>query len=171
MREATPGLKRIVGAAAASAKDTRLIETLYKTKVPETSVYAGAHFELTIREETIDGRLVYFVYETECRWIEAAKYTVRVQYTLSPRGGFPTIEEAHERYKLQRTTRARSGFVHSYAPSYDAEKHRRYARIEVAAETTVMAVMSNDPLQPQGKISASRKTTSLDIASASKGDL
>jgi hypothetical protein len=149
MREVKPEPKRIVGAAAASAKDTRLIETLYKTRIPETSAWAGAYFELTMGEETIDGLLGYFVRETECRWDAVANYTIRVQYTLSPRGGFPTIEEAHERYKLQRVTRARRGFVHSYAPSYEATKHRRYTCIEVVEETEVsVETKSNEPLQP-----------------------
>jgi hypothetical protein len=140
MRKITQEPKRTVGAAGASAKGTRLIETLYKTKIPETSAWAGAYFELTLGEETVDGELGYFVRETECRWNDAAKYTIRVQYTLSPRGGFRTIEEAHERYKLQRATRARRGFVHSYAPSYDTTQHRRYECIEIAAGTIVAEV-------------------------------
>jgi hypothetical protein len=149
MREITPEPKRIVGAAVASTKDTRLIETLYKTKIPETSAWAGAYFELTLSEETVNCQLSYFVRETECRWNEAAKYTIRVQYTLSPRGGFRTIEEAHERYKLQRAARARRGFVHSYAPSYEATRHRRYECIEIAAETEIVAeVKSNETQQP-----------------------
>ena len=136
MREIKHETTRIVGAAAANPKDTRLIETLYKTKIPETSVWAGPYFELTLGEETIDGQLGYFVRETQCRWDAVRKHTVRVQYTLSPHGGFATIEEAHEKYKQAQATRARRGFVHSYAPSYEStSRYRKYVRIEIGAET------------------------------------
>lgn len=128
--------KRIVGAVAADPRYTRLIETLYKTKIPETTAWAAHFFELTLGEETVDGKLGYFVRETQCRWDPAAQYTVRVQYTLSPRGGFETIEEAHERYKQQRLTRAQRGYVHCYAPNYEAvARHRRYVRIEFVGES------------------------------------
>jgi hypothetical protein len=127
-----PEPKRTVGAPA-DHRNCRLVETLYKTKIPETTAWADHFFELTLGEETIHGKLAYFVRETHCRWDAAARHTVRVQYTLSPRGGFATIEEAHERYKQQRTARAQHGFVHSYAPSYEAAtQHRKYVRIEVA---------------------------------------
>ena len=126
-----PEPKRTVGAAAADAKCTTLIETLYKTKTPETSAWAAHFFELTLGEETVAGKLGYFVRETECRWDAGAKHVVRVQYTLSPRGGFATIEEAHEKYKQQRTTRAQHGFVHCYAPNYESTRRRKYERIEI----------------------------------------
>jgi hypothetical protein len=135
MREQKEETRKIVGSAAASARDTKLIETLYKTKVPETSAWAGHFFELTMGEEFVNGHLGYFVRETQCRWDPAAKHTVRVQWTLSPRGGFATIEEAHEKYLVQRSVRARGGFVHSYAPSYEATWRRKYACLEIPAET------------------------------------
>jgi hypothetical protein len=126
---------RIVGAAAADPKYTRLIETLYKSKTPDPASWCEQCFELTLGEETIDGKLGYFVRETQCRWDAARKHTVRIQYTLSPRGGFATIEEAHEVYKQQRTTRAKCGYVHSYAPCFEATtRQRKYVRIQVAAE-------------------------------------
>lgn len=126
-----PEANRTVGAAGADARYTRLIETLYKTKTPETTAWANHFFELTLGEETVDGKLGYFVRETQCRWDAAAKHTVRIQYTLSPRGGFATIEEAHEKYKQQRATRAQRGFVHCYAPNYEATRRRKYERIEI----------------------------------------
>jgi len=127
-----PEPKRILGAPA-DHKNCRLVETLYKTKIPETTAWVDHFFELTLGEETIDGKPRYFVRETHCRWDAVAQYIVRVQYTLSPRGGFPTIEEAHERYKQQRMARAQRGFVHCYAPNYEAPTyHRRYVRIEIA---------------------------------------
>jgi hypothetical protein len=109
------------------------METLYKTKNPEASAWVEQYFELTMEEETVDGRVGYFVRETHCWWDAAAKRTVRVQYTLSPRGGFATVEEAHERYKLQRTTRAQRGFVHSFVPRYETTKRHKYKRIDVSA--------------------------------------
>lgn len=136
MQQPNPEPNRIAGAAAADPRYTRLIETLYRTRVPQTTVWADHFFELTLGEETVDGKLGYFVRETQCRWDAIAKHTVRIQYTLSPRGGFATVEEAHEVYKRTRTTRAQHGFIHCYAPCYEANRNRKYERIEVAAEAT-----------------------------------
>jgi hypothetical protein len=108
------------------------IETLYRRKSPETA-WHEEYFELTMGEQTVDDQLGYFVRETQCWWDAAGKRTVRVQYTLSPRGGFATLEEAHERYELQRATRARRGFVHSFAPRYHAAGRYKYVRIEIPA--------------------------------------
>ena len=139
--------KRIVGAAHADPRYTRLIETLYKTKIPETTAWAAHFFELALGQETIDGQLGYFVRETQCRWDDALKYTVRIQYTLSPRGGFATIEEAHEIYKQQRTARAQRGFVHCYAPNYEAAtRHRKYMKIEIDPPST-----SEEKVSPHAK--------------------
>jgi hypothetical protein len=98
------------------------------------SAWIDQCFELTMGEETVDGQLGYFVRETQCWWEGNAKYSVRVQYTLSPRGGFATMQEAHERYTLQRTNRARRGFVHSFTPRYEARGKCGYVRIEVVAK-------------------------------------
>ena len=57
MREQKEEMRKIVGSAAASARDTKLIETLYKTKIPETSAWAPHFFELTLGEEFVDGHL------------------------------------------------------------------------------------------------------------------
>lgn len=109
-----------------------MIETLYKTKNPEASAGVEQYFELAMGEETVDGQLGYFVRETHCWWDAVAKRTVRVQYTLSPRGGFATEDEAHERFKLQRTSRAQRGFVHCFVPRYEATKKSQYVRIEIS---------------------------------------
>jgi hypothetical protein len=58
-----------------------------------------------------------------------------VQYTLSPREGFATMEEAEARYQLQRMNRARRGFVHSFTPRYDSTKKHNYVLIEAAAKS------------------------------------
>ena len=112
-----------------------MIETLYRRKSPETA-WHEEYFELTMGEETVDDQLGYFVRETQCWWDVAGKRAVRVQYTLSPRGGFATQEEAYERYELQRTTRARRGFVHSFAPRYHAAGRCKYLRIEITSLET-----------------------------------
>jgi len=112
-----------------------MIETLYRRKSPETA-WQEEYFELTMGEETVNDQLGYFVRETQCWWDVAGKRTVRVQYTLSPHGGFATQEEAHERYELQRTNRARRGFVHSFAPRYHAAGRCKYVRIEVTSLET-----------------------------------
>lgn len=109
-------------------------ETLYRTKTPEAMPWVEQFFELHLGEETVDDQTGYFVRETHC-WLDpAGKRTVRVQYTLSPRGGFATIEEAQGRYDVQRTFRARRGFVHSFAPCYESTKKCQYVRIEFPAE-------------------------------------
>ncbi len=109
-----------------------MIETLYRRKSPETA-WHEEYFELTMGEETVDDQLGYFVRETQCWWDAAGKRPVRVQYTLSPRGGFATAEEAYQRYELQRTSRARRGFVHSFVPRYHPAGRCKYMRIEIPA--------------------------------------
>lgn len=91
--------------------------------------------------------------ETHCWWDSAAKRTVRVQYTLSPRLGFSTFEEACARYNLQRTERARRGFVHSFIPRYEANQKCRYLRIEIAAQAQVDEKQERkDKKQEEGKV-------------------
>jgi hypothetical protein len=111
-----------------------MIETLYKTKVPQTTDWRDQFFELALGEQTVDGQPGYFVRETQCWWDAAAQRTVRVQYTISPREGFLTIEEARACYDLHRIHRARRGFVHSFTPRYDAAKKHRYVLIQIPVE-------------------------------------
>jgi len=106
-----------------------MIETLYRRKSPETA-WHEEYFELCMGEETVNNQLGYFVRETRCWWDPAGKRTVRVQYTLSPRGGFATVTEAQDRYERQKTSRARRGFVHSFAPCYQEAGRCKYVRIE-----------------------------------------
>jgi len=109
-----------------------MIETLYKTKNLKPTAWRQEFFELTLEEQTVDGQPGYLVRETQCWWDGAADRTLRVQYTLSPREGFATIEEAQARYQLQRMVRARRGFVHSFTPRYDSTKKHKYVLIEIA---------------------------------------
>jgi hypothetical protein len=111
-----------------------MIETLYKTKTPKPTAWRQEFFELTLGEQTVDGQLGYFVRETQCWSDGVANRTLRVQYTLSPREGFATIEEAQARYQLQRMDRARRGFVHSFTPRYDSTRKNKYLLIEIAAQ-------------------------------------
>lgn len=112
-----------------------MIETLYKTNPPKLSSATEQYFELSLGEQTVDGQLGYFVRETHCWWDASAQRTIRVQYTLSPRAGFATVEEASERYNQQRIVRARRGFVHSFIPRYEASRRCRYVRIECVQTT------------------------------------
>jgi hypothetical protein len=108
-----------------------MIETLYRTNKPKLSNAAEQYFELSWGEQTVDGRLGYFVRETHCWWDEATKRIVRVQYTLSPRAGFATVEEASDRYNGQRMERARRGFMHSFTPRWEASQRSKYVRIDI----------------------------------------
>lgn len=112
-----------------------MIETLYRTRTPHATSWREQFFELSLGEQTVDGQLGYFVRETQCWWDVTAERTVRVQYTLSPREGFLTIEEARERYQQQRMTRARRGFIHSFTPCFETAPTSKYVRIEIAADT------------------------------------
>ena len=109
-----------------------MIETLYRTRTPHALIVHEHYFELTMGEQSVDGQPGYFVRETHCWWDPSRKRTTRVQYTLSPRVGFATVEEARERYELQKTFRARRGFVHSFAPRYEESRRHRYERIVTA---------------------------------------
>jgi len=113
-----------------------MIETLYKTKILQPTAWRQEFFELALGEQTVDGQLGYFVRETQCWWDAATNRTLRVQYTLSPRVGFATIEEAQARYQLQRMDRARRGFVHSFTPRYDSTRKNRYVLIGIALQAT-----------------------------------
>lgn len=111
-----------------------MTETLYKIKMPKPTAWPQEFFELTLGEQTVDGQLGYFVRETQCWWDVVADRAVRVQYTLSPRAGFVTIQEAQARYQLQRIDRARRGFVHSFSPRYESTKKHKYVLIEIAPQ-------------------------------------
>jgi hypothetical protein len=122
-----------------------MMETLYKTKTLRPAPWRQEFFELSLGKQTVDGQVGYFVRETQCWWDGITDRTLRVQYTLSPREGFATIEEAEARYQLQRTHRARRGFVHSFTPRYDSTKKHNYVLIESAPES---AAKPQTPVQP-----------------------
>lgn len=111
-----------------------MMETLYKTKALQPTAWRQEFFELALGEQTVDGQLGYFVRETQCWWDGLANRTLRVQYTLSPREGFATFEEAEARYQIQRMDRARRGFVHSFTPRYDSTKKSKYVLIDMVPQ-------------------------------------
>jgi len=79
----------------------------------------------------INGGVAYFVREFHGWWNDEEKKNKNSCTTLSPEEGYSTIEEAHERYKVQRLARARSGFVHSFSPHYYGEKPYEYELIQI----------------------------------------
>lgn len=113
-----------------------MIETLYRTKAPHQTTWRQEFFELSLGEQTVDGQPGFFVRETHCWWDGSAIPTLRVQYTLSPREGFATFEEAQARYQSQRLERARRGFVHCFIPRYDSTRKNKYVLIEIPPKAT-----------------------------------
>jgi len=125
-----------------------MIESLYRTRTPHALTWREEFFELSVGEQTVDGQLGYFVRETQCWWDVTAKRTVRVQYTLSPREGFLTMEEAHQLYQQQRMNRARRGFIHSFSPCYEAASKHRYVRIEVVTDADKREQQDSSNIEP-----------------------
>ncbi|HLV86294.1 MAG TPA: hypothetical protein VKV39_04900 [Candidatus Sulfotelmatobacter sp.] len=115
-----------------------LVETLYRTKTPQIQG-CEQHFEVVIGEESVAEQMGYYVREFHCWQDQAGKGLMRVQYTLSPRGGFPTIEQALARYEAQKLFRARRGYFHCYAPRFGTIPKCRYSKIDIPA----------DPVKPQ----------------------
>lgn len=96
-----------------------MLETLYKVKAPdEMPVEQAEYYELFIDSKPVNGKVVYFVREHHGWWDEANKRNVNNWQTYGPDEGYTNFEEALERYKLQRTNRAKSGYVHSLSPDF-----------------------------------------------------
>lgn len=83
-----------------------MLETLYKTETPEASVHEAEYYELFLHTKFVNGRVAYFLLEKHGWWDEHQKKNVNSYTTLCPEEGYATMDEAHERYKLQRRTRA-----------------------------------------------------------------
>ena len=124
-------------------RECPMIETLYKTKTLQPTPWRQEFFELSLGEQTVDGQVGYFVRETQCWWDGITNRPLRIQYTLSPREGFATREEAEARYQVQRVNRARRGFVHSFTPRYNSTKKYTYVLIETAPESAAKAETAN----------------------------
>jgi hypothetical protein len=94
-----------------------MLETLYKTKTPEeVPVRQAEYYELVLEAKPVGNEVAYFVRELHGWWDEANKRAVNNWQTYGPEEGYS--DEAFERYKLQRLTRAKSGFVHSFTPNF-----------------------------------------------------
>jgi hypothetical protein len=110
-----------------------MLETLYKTKTPEeVPAEKAEYYELVLDQETDpNGQTMHFVRELHGWWSEEQKRPINNLQTYSPEEGYPTWEEAYERYKQQRASRAKSGFVHSFSPHYYGDRKYEYELIEV----------------------------------------
>jgi len=107
-----------------------MLETLYKTKTPEASVWEGEYYELFLEAKPDNSRVVYFVGEKHGWWDDEAKRNVNSYATRSPEEGYATFDEAHNRYKLQRSNRAKGGFTHSFSPDYSGQAKYVYEVIQ-----------------------------------------
>jgi hypothetical protein len=108
-----------------------MLETLYKTKTPEASVMDGEAYELILDHRSKNGSTAYFVREIHGWWDAGRKIFVHQQTTLSPDEGYESFEKAKERYDLQKLSRARDGFRHSFSPHYYGQKPFEYEYIEL----------------------------------------
>lgn len=108
-----------------------MLETLYKTKTPEASLEQGEYYTLSLHQKPVNHQLSYFVVEMHGWWDEGTKKPLSNYTTFSPEEGYATWEEAYERYKLQRQTRAKDGFVHCFKPDYTGVKKHEYEEIPV----------------------------------------
>jgi hypothetical protein len=103
-----------------------MLETLYKTDSPEAeqSEYYGIMIDYGPNSTG------YFVREIHGWWDEEQQKAIYNLTTLSPEEGYPTFEEAHERYLTQRRHRAKGGFVHLFRPHFFGERKHDYELID-----------------------------------------
>lgn len=97
-----------------------MIETLYKVKNPEGApVEQAEYYELVLDAQHVGNQLMYFVRELHGWWDDAKKRNVNSWQTYGSKEGFPSFEEALQRFQLQREARAKSGFIHCFSPEPD----------------------------------------------------
>jgi NADH:ubiquinone oxidoreductase subunit E len=110
-----------------------MLETLYKTRNPEELTPEKAeYYELILdQNQAGNGLMIYFVREMHGWWSEEDMKAIHHLTTLSPEEGYRSWQEAYERYKQQRASRALSGFVHSFSPHYYGERKYEYELIQV----------------------------------------
>jgi hypothetical protein len=89
-----------------------MLETLYKSAKPETSVWEGEYYCLQLNNPA-DGS-GFKVTELHGWWDDAGRSARNNTVTLNPEEGWPTFEEAFARYKQQKLHRAKEGFIHCY---------------------------------------------------------
>ena len=108
-----------------------MAEALYKTDAPEASV--SDCYQVILEKKVLNDRHLYFVREVHGWWNDQEKRFIKEQKTLSPEDaeGYPTLEEATDRYNLQILTRAKSGFRHSFSPDpFGGKDQYRHIDIE-----------------------------------------
>jgi len=106
-----------------------MLETLYKTKDPETVPAEEAEYYELILDQA-EHSAQYFVREMHGWWSEEQKRPINNLKTLSPEEGYPTWDEAHKRYLEQRLHRAGEGFVHSFSPHFYGERKYEYKLVD-----------------------------------------
>jgi len=137
-----------------------MTETLYRTKNPHPLSWAQQCFEMAMGEIVVDEQTGYYVRETQC-WFDAAKNRViRIQYTLSPREGFATVEEAQKRYEAQKIFRARRGYVHCYNPRHEPARPARYMRIEIPVADLLPEETKPEAMEVMGGVILSEEVPS-----------
>ena len=97
-----------------------LHRTLYKTATPETSVHDAEYYEMIVKAVGNE----YIVIETYGWWDDERKEIVNRVDTLKPETGegYPTFEDAAERFNQQVHLRAKSGFVHGFSIEFPTGK-------------------------------------------------
>lgn len=99
-----------------------VIETLYKTNVPE-QMKRAEYYQPRIESKFHHGKWFFVVTETHAWYDDEEKEVVQRVTTLNPQAdeGFATIEEAWKRYEQQVRRRASDGFVHSFYIEFDSD--------------------------------------------------
>jgi hypothetical protein len=92
-----------------------MLETLYRTATPKSSVWNGEYYTLALR---LTGSGYVFT-ERHGWWDDSQKKFANATVTLSPDDGYATYEEGLNDYKKQKYHRASEGFVHCFSKDLD----------------------------------------------------
>ena len=88
------------------------LETLYRTKTPDQ--HTSECYELVLRKKPVGNQYAYFLKEVHGWWDDPMKEFLHKQTSFAPDDGYPTQEEALDRYNQQRSIRAKDGFIYSF---------------------------------------------------------
>lgn len=106
-----------------------MFETLYKTEAPKSFMDGGEYYQPSVDFEFRDGVRAFFVREKHGWWDEVKKEPANMTVTLSPDEGYPTLEEALDRYDQQLHYRASQGFVHAFSVDFYSQTSRFKRRL------------------------------------------